>query len=261
MLLKASRPSLAQGSKTVTDGGSIANSLVYNVPLTGANAPYKLGAADVAAWGQTDAPTDATAVFPPDAVPAGNDGSALTAAAYRRAAVTYVNASGREVNTAQPGGRISTTGYNAGGAVVYALSAANRDLALATSGPALDRLADLGIAGAGTAERAALLAETRSTARTVCDCCIPTARCTRWRAGTGRRRPAGRQRGPGAPAHRHRLRRGQARRRPGQRTAHDRDDRSLRAGRAGGDLDTRTSTTSTTGPRACPSRRPRTPRV
>ncbi|MFI5829181.1 DNRLRE domain-containing protein [Streptomyces sp. NPDC051578] len=161
MLLKASRPSLAQGSKTVTDGGSITNSVVYNVPLTGANAPYKLGAADIAAWGQTDAPTDATAVFPPDSVPAGNDGSALTATAYKRAAVTYVNASGREVNTAQPGGHISTTGYNADGAVVYTLSAANRELALATSGPALDRLADLGIADAGTAERAALLAETK----------------------------------------------------------------------------------------------------
>lgn len=161
MLLKASRPSLTQGSKTETDGGTVTNSVVYDVPLTGAGAPYPMGAADVADWGQRDAPTDATAVFPPDAVPAGHDGTALTAAAYKRAAITYVNASGREVNTAVPGGRISTTGYNAGGAVVFTLSAANRELALASSGPALDRLARLGIHDAGSAERAALLAETK----------------------------------------------------------------------------------------------------
>ncbi|MFD5426224.1 DNRLRE domain-containing protein [Streptomyces sp. NPDC127084] len=161
MLLKASRPSLKQGSKTEADGGSITNSVVYDVPLTGTNAPHQMGVSDVAVWGQTDRPTDATAVFPPDAVPAGHDGSTLTATAYKRAVVTYVNVSGREVNTAVPGGRISTTGYNADGAVVHALSAANRELALATTGPALDRLARLGIKDVGSAERAALLAETR----------------------------------------------------------------------------------------------------
>ncbi|MFF5444064.1 DNRLRE domain-containing protein [Streptomyces sp. NPDC012888] len=160
MLLKASRPSLKQGSKTETDGGTIATSLVYDVPLTGTKAPHRMGPADVAAWGQTDAPTDATAVFPPDAVPAAHDGEALTAAAYKRATVSYVNASGREVNTATPGGRVSTTGYNADGAVVFALTPANRDLALATGGAGLERLARLGIDGAGTAERAALLADT-----------------------------------------------------------------------------------------------------
>ncbi len=160
MLLKASRPSLKQGSKTETSGGSIATSMVYDVPLTGAKAPYKVGPADVAVWGQSDAPTDATAVFPPDVVPAGHDGDALTAADYKRATVSYVNTSGREVNTATPGGRISTTGYNADGSVVYSLSSANRDLALATGGAGLEQLARLGIEGAGPAERAALLAET-----------------------------------------------------------------------------------------------------
>ncbi|CAM5297433.1 hypothetical protein SGLAM104S_05354 [Streptomyces glaucescens] len=54
------------------------------------------------AWGQTDAPTDATAVFPPDAVPASHSGSALTAADYKRADVIYMGASAHEVNAATP---------------------------------------------------------------------------------------------------------------------------------------------------------------
>ncbi|QES52226.1 hypothetical protein DEJ50_06710 [Streptomyces venezuelae] len=160
MLLKASRPALKQGSATETAGTDTATSVVYDVPLGGTKAPYAMTAADVAVWGQTDAPTDATAVFPPDEVPAGHDGEALTAAAYQRATVSYVNASGREVNTAEPGGRISTTGYDAEGNVVLELTAANRQLALAASGAPLDRLARLGIAEATVAERAALLANT-----------------------------------------------------------------------------------------------------
>ncbi|MFJ3792430.1 DNRLRE domain-containing protein [Kitasatospora sp. NPDC090091] len=156
MLLAASRPTLKQGSKDVTDG-TATTSVVYDVPLGGANAPYPLAPSDVAAWGQTDAPTDATAVLPPDAVPAGHDGKALGTAAYARASLTYTNASGREVNTATPGGGITTTEYNAYGSPVRTLSAENRILALATTGEGLAKLQALGIAGRSTADRAQLL--------------------------------------------------------------------------------------------------------
>ncbi|MFE7562432.1 DNRLRE domain-containing protein [Kitasatospora sp. NPDC057500] len=158
MLLSASRPTLKQGSKDVTDG-TATTSVVYDVPLSGANAPYPLAPSDVAAWGQTDAPTDATAVLPPDAVPPTHDGKALGTAGYNRASVTYTNASGREVNTATPGGGITTTEYNAYGNVVRTLSAENRILALATTGNDLNKLRALGIAGRSTADRAQVLSE------------------------------------------------------------------------------------------------------
>ncbi|MFF7456764.1 DNRLRE domain-containing protein [Kitasatospora sp. NPDC008115] len=159
MLLAASRPTLKQGSKDVTDG-TATTSVVYDVPLSGANAPYPLAPSDVAAWGQTDAPTDATAVLPPDAVPATHDGKALGTAGYNRASVTYTNASGREVNTATPGGGITTTEYNAFGSPVRTLSAENRILALATTGGDLNKLRALGIAGRSTADRAQVLSST-----------------------------------------------------------------------------------------------------
>ncbi|MFI6934873.1 DNRLRE domain-containing protein [Streptomyces sp. NPDC050287] len=156
MLLAASRPGLRQGTADVPEG-TAATSLVYDVPLTGPSAPYAMGTSDVAAWGQSDVPTDATAVFPPDAVPVSHDGQALTAAAYKRAGISYADASGREVNTATPGGHISVTEYDPRGDTVRELTATNRELALATSGRQLDTLVRLGIGDASTAERAQAL--------------------------------------------------------------------------------------------------------
>ncbi|MFE7456036.1 DNRLRE domain-containing protein [Streptomyces sp. NPDC057554] len=160
MLLKASRPGLKQGTTDVEEG-TAATSIVYDVPLTGASAPYRMGAADVRAWGQTDAPTDATAVFPADSVPSAHSGASLGAADYKRAALHYLGVSGRESNTAAPGGHISTTEYDRFGSTVRELTAANRAVALGLS--AADRAvqAELGIAGLTPAERADLLA-TRS---------------------------------------------------------------------------------------------------
>ncbi|MGW9448910.1 DNRLRE domain-containing protein [Streptomyces sp. NPDC055632] len=157
MLLKASRSGLQQGTKDV-ESGTASTSIVYDVPLTGTDAPYKMGASDVAAWGQTDAPTDATAVFPPDAVPAAHGGAGLSAADYRRAWVTYTNASGRQVNLATPGGNVTTAEYDRFGNTVRELTAGNRALAL--GGTPADRatLADLGIVGLSTQDRADLLA-------------------------------------------------------------------------------------------------------
>ncbi|WP_308189029.1 RHS repeat-associated core domain-containing protein [Streptacidiphilus sp. ASG 303] len=159
MLLDASRPTLTPGSATQTNG-TATTSVVYNVPLTGTKAPNQMGIADVAAWGQSDAPTDATAVFPADQVPASHDGSALTGTDYKRATLSYTNASGREVNTAAPGGHLTTTAYDRYGNTVRELSDSNRRLALATSGTGLTEQQQLNIDKLPAADRADLLSTT-----------------------------------------------------------------------------------------------------
>jgi RHS repeat-associated protein len=119
-LRSVSRPALPSGTATTT--------VAYGVPLSGAGAPYAMGPTDVAAWAQTDLPTDATAIFPPDQIPADPPTS------YTRATIHYINRDGREVNQADPGGNISTTEYDTSGNgnVIRELSAANRAAALAT---------------------------------------------------------------------------------------------------------------------------------
>ncbi|MFJ4007918.1 DNRLRE domain-containing protein [Streptomyces sp. NPDC090023] len=160
MLLSASRPTLSPGSQGQTDGGTATVSLVYDVPLSGSAAPYQMGTSNVSAWGQTDMPTDATAVFPEDAAPASHNGASLTSASYTRASLSYADGSGREVNAVTPGGHVTTTEYDATGNVLRELTAANRELALATSGAGLDELNGLGIGGLSTAERAEQLSST-----------------------------------------------------------------------------------------------------
>jgi len=119
-LRSVSRPALPTGTATTT--------VAYGVPLSGAGAPYAMGPTDVAAWAQTDLPTDATAIFPPDQVPADPPTS------YTRATIHYINRDGREVNQADPGGHISTTEYDTTGNdnTIRELSAGNRAAALAT---------------------------------------------------------------------------------------------------------------------------------
>ncbi|MEU4025252.1 DNRLRE domain-containing protein [Streptomyces anulatus] len=159
MLLTSSRQALEQGTAGTVEGDAV-TSIVYGVPLTGAKAPYAMGAGSVAAWGQLDHPTDATAVFPADAAPASHDGADLAAGGYRRATVTYLNASGRTVNSATPGGHLSTTEYDRFGNTVRELSAGNRTLALGSTADDRAVLTDLGIIGRAPAERAHLLSTT-----------------------------------------------------------------------------------------------------
>ncbi|MFI5757046.1 RHS repeat-associated core domain-containing protein [Streptomyces sp. NPDC051569] len=156
MLLKSSRPALKQGT-TSTLEGTAATTLVYDVPLTGTSAPYKMGAADVKVWGQTDAPTDATAVFPADAVPSSNTGAGLTAASYARANISYLGVSGRTVNSAAPGGHISASESDRFGNTVRDLTPANRAIALGITAADRAAQANLGIAQLTSAERARLL--------------------------------------------------------------------------------------------------------
>lgn len=161
MLLSASRPNLTAGTKSTTDGTTATTSVVYDVPLTGSTAPNAMGTSDVAAWGEDDVPTDATAVFPADSVPASNTGSNLAASDYKRATITYTDNSGREVNTATPGGHLTTTEYDRFGNTVRELTASNREVALATSGDGQAEQVALSIDQMTSADRAELLS-TRS---------------------------------------------------------------------------------------------------
>ena len=104
-----------------------ATTVVYRMPLSGSGAPYAMDAATLDAWAQKDIPTDATAIFPPDQVPASPPTS------YKRATVHYLNRDGRTVNLAAPSldndtsdDRISTSEYDDFGNVIRELSAENR---------------------------------------------------------------------------------------------------------------------------------------
>ncbi|MFD5589649.1 DNRLRE domain-containing protein [Streptomyces sp. NPDC127063] len=156
MLVKVSRASLTPGSATQTNGTAETN-IVYGVPLTGGSAPEELGATALASWGQSDAPTDGTAVFPPDQVPSGHDGPALGAGGYQRATVHYLDASGREVDVADPGHHLAVTEYDGFGNTTRALTAADRELALGTTPEQRAELTDLGINALSSGERAQLL--------------------------------------------------------------------------------------------------------
>ncbi|WP_420717809.1 DNRLRE domain-containing protein [Streptomyces sp. XY152] len=159
MLLKVARPTLQQGTAD-TINGTATTSIVYGVPLTGTKAPHAMGTGDVAKWGQADAPSDATAVFPADSVPLSHDGADLTAGGYGRATVHYLNASGHQVNNADPAGNVTTAEYDRFGNAVRELTAANRELALGTTGMQKATLTDLGIISRPAAERAHLLSTT-----------------------------------------------------------------------------------------------------
>lgn len=119
-LRSVSRASLVESEPTAT------TSIIYDVPLSGEDAPYDLSPEAVAEWGQTDFPVDATAIFPPSQVP-GEEPSD-----YDQAAVHYMDPDGYEVNTASPappgveGDVISTTEVDVKGNIVRSLSADSR---------------------------------------------------------------------------------------------------------------------------------------
>ncbi|WP_245607573.1 DNRLRE domain-containing protein [Streptomyces prunicolor] len=157
MLLSASRPTLTAGTKDTQDGAKATTSLVYDVPLSGDKAPNQVSPGDAATWGQTDAPTDATAVFPADQVPLSHTGSDLGAADYDKATVTYTNDSGREVNTGLPGRHLTTKQYDRFGNTTFELTATNRELALGSADYQANTQSQLNILSASPAERARLL--------------------------------------------------------------------------------------------------------
>lgn len=117
--------------------GTATTTLAYEVPVKGAGAPYDMSPENISKWGQTDLPVDATAIFPPNHVPAGSPPSS-----YTGATVHYMDPEGHEVNTAQPsppevtGASITTAETDMKGNVVRELSAQNRLRALEAAEPA-----------------------------------------------------------------------------------------------------------------------------
>ena len=99
--------------------------------------PYAMGAREVEAWGQSEAPTQATAIFPPD------EAQSYPSTDYKRATIYYFDSFGRRVNVAAPGGAIATTEYDAYDNVDRTLTPGNRQRSLE--------------AGAGSAAQAKLL--------------------------------------------------------------------------------------------------------
>jgi RHS repeat-associated protein len=124
-LVNVKRASLSSPSVAQT-------TIAYGVALSGSGAPYSMSGADVAKWGQRDVPQDATAIFPPDEVPAANPPSS-----YAHATVYYMDAEGQLSNTATPSGAgtsspsITTSETDEHGDVVRELTAQNRLRALA----------------------------------------------------------------------------------------------------------------------------------
>jgi RHS repeat-associated protein len=107
--------------------GEASWTVAYGVPLSGAGAPRDMDTATLAQWAEVDdLPTDATAIFPPSHVPAASPPTSWTGAT-----IHYLDANGLEVNTAEPGGSLSTTQYDSNGNVQTELTATNRERALA----------------------------------------------------------------------------------------------------------------------------------
>lgn len=121
-LVEVERPSLDPVTPTAT------TTVVYNVPVDGTGAPYDLSPAARQRWGQEAVPVQAVAFFPATQVPASPPTS------YERAALSYLDTQGRQVNTVTPGGHVSTTEYDPDGNVVRELTAGNRARALDAAG-------------------------------------------------------------------------------------------------------------------------------
>ncbi|MFE7584367.1 DNRLRE domain-containing protein [Streptomyces gardneri] len=161
-LLQVRRPALKQGSKDVVEGET-ASKVVYEVPLTrGAGGPYDLDGASAAKWGQSDVPTDATAVFDVESTPATNTANATVPGkdGYQAATVHYLNASAQEVNTgtwsSTGAGDIDTAEYDRFGNTVRTLDATGRLLALGLGEGIDQKVVELGLPD-DSAARAALL--------------------------------------------------------------------------------------------------------
>ncbi|MFC7759823.1 RHS repeat domain-containing protein [Catellatospora bangladeshensis] len=131
---------LGQVSRSALSAGIAKTTVVYHVPTAGTGAPHDLSVTQTARWGQTEAPVEAAAVFPPTQVPDGDQAAGAMPSSFERATVTYLDANGRAVNTAAPGGGISAVWYDQYGNAVRGLDAANRQQALDASGS--DSIAD-----------------------------------------------------------------------------------------------------------------------
>jgi RHS repeat-associated protein len=137
-LMAVKRASLVAGEPTAQ------TTIAYGVPLAGGSGAPDLTPSSVGQWGQQDLPTDATAVFPPDAAPVSSPPSS-----YSRATLYYMNPQGRSVNVSTPSGAgtsspsITTSEYDEFGNVVRELTPQNRLRALATGSESVTKSHEL----------------------------------------------------------------------------------------------------------------------
>jgi YD repeat-containing protein len=130
-------------TRTHSNGTSATQTIAYEVPLTtAAGGPVTMNAATVGTWNQTDVPASAAATFPATHVPS----NPPTASDWQYAEITYYDADGRQVNTADYGSgawNITTTQYDGYGDVISQLSAADRAEALAAGSSSASVAAEL----------------------------------------------------------------------------------------------------------------------
>jgi len=123
--------------------GTATQTISYEVPLTtAAGGPISMDAATVGTWNQTDVPASAVAIFPATHVPS----SPPTASDWQYAQITYYDANGLPVNTANYGSgawNITTTQYDSYGDVISQLSASDRAEALAAGSSSASVAAEL----------------------------------------------------------------------------------------------------------------------
>ena len=111
--------------------------IVYDIPISGEDAPYDMAPETVAQWGQGDYPVDATAIFPPTEIPDDPPSD------YSEATVHYMDPDGYRVNTASAlppgveGDGIATNETDEHGNVVRELGAGARLEALEHENPAI----------------------------------------------------------------------------------------------------------------------------
>lgn len=113
-------------------GSNSVTTLEYQVPLSGSGSPHEMSGTEVGTWGQTDVPSEAMAVFPPDTV------MGWPAKEYRRETVYYIDGKDRTVNVANSSGGISTSEYNKYNDVTRTLSPDNRLKALEETGKTVE---------------------------------------------------------------------------------------------------------------------------
>ena len=101
-------------------GSDAVTTLEYLVPVSGSGAPYEMSSTELAKWGQTDDPSEAMAIFPPDKV------MGWPAKEYKRETVYYLDGKDRAVNAALPTGGISTSEYNLYNDVIRTVTPDNR---------------------------------------------------------------------------------------------------------------------------------------
>lgn len=120
-----SEGSLTEGEAKTPQTGS---ALEYGVPLAGGSGLQNITSGEVAKWGQSDVPLEATAIVAPD------EPQGWPASSYKRATAYYLDEHGRTVNVATPSsatyGAVATTEYNEFNDVIRTLSPGNRQVAL-----------------------------------------------------------------------------------------------------------------------------------